>query len=125
MSDEVNSKDISAYDESILTTIKRMLSIVKENKDFDTEIIVNINSVFTILNQLGVGPEDGFRIKDDTTKWSDYISDEVDLDAVKSYIYLKVKTIFDPPLNGTVMDAHKQLIAELEWRLNVKAEGGN
>ena len=125
MSDEVNSKDISAYDESILTTIKRMLSIVKENKDFDTEIIVNINSVFTILNQLGVGPGDGFRIKDDTAKWSDYISEKDDLDAVKSYIYLKVKTIFDPPLNGTVMDAHKQLIAELEWRLNVKAEGGN
>lgn len=108
--------------ESILTSIKKLLGITAEYNIFDPDIIMHINSVFMILNQLGVGPEEGFRIEDDTTVWSDYIEDDEYLDAVKSYMHLKVKLLFDPPLNSAVMNAINQMINQLEWRLNVKAE---
>lgn len=109
-------------DESILTSIKKLLGIAKEYTNFDTDIMIHINTVFMTLNQLGVGPSTGFRIKDASTLWSSYIKDEDDLDAVKTYIYLKVKLVFDPPLSSAVMEANKQMINELEWRLNVQAE---
>ena len=108
--------------ESILTSIKKLLGMTKEYNAFDTDIIMHINSVFMTLSQLGVGPETGFRIKDETATWSMYISDEDNLDAVKTYIYLKVKLVFDPPASSAVMEANKQMIKELEWRLNVQAE---
>ena len=109
-------------EESILTSIKKLLGMTKEYTAFDTDVTMHINSVFMTLHQLGVGPETGFRIKDDTTTWSMYITDEENLDAVKTYIYLKVKLVFDPPLSSAVMEANKQMINELEWRLNVQAE---
>ena len=94
-----------------------------EYTNFDTDIIIHINTVFNVLNQLGVGPSDGFRIEDDTAVWTDYIpEDNKKLDAVKTYIYLKVKLIFDPPSSGAVMEAIKQSINEYEWRLNIQAE---
>jgi len=108
--------------ESILTSIKKLLGITAEYTIFDPDIIMHINSVFMILNQIGVGPEEGFRIEDDTTVWHDYIEDDEYLDAVKSYMHLKVKLLFDPPLNSAVMNATTQMIDQLEWRLNVKAE---
>lgn len=108
--------------ESILTSIKKMLGITEEYKNFDADIIMHINSVFMILNQLGVGPAEGFRIEDDLATWNDFISNEEQLDAVKSYIHLKVKLLFDPPLSSAVMEANKQIINELEWRLNVETE---
>ena len=125
--------DIEEND-SILTTIKKMLNIGEDDTSFDIDIIMNINSVFAILSQLGVGPSNGYRIKDNNDLfnifamldnndlWNSYISDDDNLDDVVSYIYLKVKLMFDPPLNGTVMNAHQQQISELEWRLNVGAE---
>ena len=109
-------------EESILISIKKLLGMTADYTHFDTDIIIHINSVFMTLNQLGVGPEEGFRIEDDTAVWEDYVDPDADLEAVKTYIYLKVKLVFDPPLNGTVMEALKQSIAELEWRLNVRAE---
>ena len=75
-----------------------------------------------ILSQLGVGPITGFSISDSSKKWKDYLPDTEDFEAVKTYIYLKVKIIFDPPLSTTVMEALKQTISELEWRLNINAE---
>ena len=108
--------------ESILTSIKKLLGIAEEYEFFDEDIIMHINSVFMILNQLGVGPSDGFRIEDKTTTWDDYISDNKNLDAVKSYIHLKVKLLFDPPLSSAVIESMKQMIQELEWRLNLTAE---
>lgn len=105
--------------ESILTSIKTLLGITNECTDFDPVIIMHINSVFTILNQMGVGPTAGFRIEDKNTSWDEYLSPEDDLDAVKSYIYLKVKMLFDPPLGSAVMTAMNNQINELEWRLNV------
>lgn len=108
--------------ESILTSIKKLLGIAEEYEFFDEDIIMHINSVFMILNQLGVGPSEGFRIEDKTTTWDDYVSDNKNLAAVKSYIHLKVKLLFDPPLSSAVIESMKQMIQELEWRLNMTAE---
>lgn len=107
---------------SILTSIKKLLGIEEEYEHFDQDITMHINSVFMILNQLGVGPSGGFVIKDKTTEWTDFISDIVKVEAVKTYVYLKVKLLFDPPLSSAVMESIKQQITELEWRLNVAAE---
>lgn len=108
--------------ESILTSIKKLLGITEEYTHFDDDIIMHINSVFMILNQLGVGPKEGFYIEDDSAYWEDFISDLSQLQAVKSYIHLKVKLLFDPPASSAVMECIKQMIAELEWRLNVAVD---
>lgn len=108
--------------DSILTTIKKLLGITEEYTQFDTDIIMHINSVFMILQQLGVGPEEGFMIYDKTSTWDDYVTEDMNLEAVKSYIGLKVRLLFDPPLSSSVTESIKQLASELEWRLNVQAE---
>lgn len=109
-------------EDSILTSIKKLLGISKDYKNFDTDIIIHINTVFMILNQLGVGPSEGFSIEDEFATWDEYIDDDTKLKAVQTYIYLKVKLVFDPPMSSAVMEANKQMINELEWRLNVEAE---
>lgn len=108
--------------ESILTSIKKLLGIPEEHEHFDPDVIIHINSTFMILNQIGIGPSEGFSIEDDTAVWTDFVSDTTKIEAVKTYIYLKVKLVFDPPLSSAVMDSMKQTISELEWRLNVAAE---
>lgn len=108
--------------ESILISIKKLLGITEEYDHFDPDIIMHINSVLMTLNQLGVGPSEGLFIEDDTTTWIDLVSDNTKLEAVKSYIYLKVKLLFDPPLNSAVIEAMNRNISELEWRLNISAE---
>lgn len=108
--------------QSILTSVKKMLGMTEDYEPYDPVIIMHINSVLTILNQLGVGPSEGFSISDKTSTWSDFTSDDKKLEAVKSYVYLKVKLLFDPPLSSTVMDAMNRMISELEWRLNIEAE---
>lgn len=115
--------------DSILTSIKKLLGITEEYVQFDADIVMHINTIFMTLHQLGIGPVEGFRIEDKTAKWDDFIKvDENDPDsvliqsAVKSYIHLKVKLLFDPPLSTAVMEAIKQSISELEWRLNIQAE---
>lgn len=108
--------------ESILTSIKKLLGIAEDYEHFDSDIIMHINSVFMILNQLGVGTSEVFAIENKDAVWTDFISDTTKVEAVKSYIYLKVKLLFDPPLSSAVMESIKQMISELEWRLNVAAE---
>lgn len=108
--------------ESILTSIKKLLGIAEEYDHFDPDIIMHINSVFMILTQLGVGPSTGFIIEDETTTWAEFVPDSVSIEAVKSYVYLKVKLLFDPPDRSAVMEATNKLISELEFRLNVAAE---
>ena len=108
--------------ESILTSIKKMLGIDEEYEHFDTDLIMHINSVFLILTQLGVGPSEGFIIEDKTYSWIDFIEDPVRLQAVKSYMYLKVKLLFDPPLSSAVIESMNRMISEFEWRLNVDAD---
>lgn len=107
--------------ESILTSIKKLLGITEECEHFDADIIMHINSVFMVLTQLGVGPSEGFGIKDKTTTWNEFISDN-QLESVKSYMHMKVKLMFDPPLSSTVMECMNRMINEFEWRLNIAAE---
>lgn len=107
-------------DDSILISIKKMLGMEENYNVFDTDIIIHINTIFMTLNQLGIGPSSGFKIEDDSAIWSEYIDEDSDLEAVKTYIYLKVKLLFDPPLSSSVIEVMKQSIAELEWRLNVQ-----
>ena len=108
--------------ESILTSIKKLLGITAEYDHFDPDIIIHINSAFMILNQLGVGPEEGFSIEDDTSLWTDFIGDETKIESVRTYVYLKVKLVFDPPTSSFVTDSFNRTINELEWRLNVASE---
>ena len=108
--------------ESILTTIKKLLGVPEDYEHFDMDITMHINSVFMILNQLGVGPSDGFSITDKTAVWNNFISDKDNLEAVKSYMYMKVRLLFDPPLSSAVMECMNRMISELEWRLNSEAE---
>lgn len=109
-------------EDSILVSIKKLLGIAKEYENFDQDIIMHINTVFMVLHQLGVGPADGYMIENKDNIWSEFVKDKDNLNAVKSYIHLKVKLIFDPPLNSAVLAALKESINELEFRLLVQAE---
>lgn len=108
--------------ESILTSIKKLLCISEECEDFDIDIIIHINTVLSILCQLGVGPEEGFSISDSSTTWNDFISDASKIEMVKSYVFLKTRLMFDPPTSGAVMESVNKLINELEWRLNIAVD---
>lgn len=108
--------------ESILTSIKKLLGIAEEYEHFDPDIIMHINSVFSVLTQLGVGPNKGFYITSKEDIWDNFISDDSNLECIKSYIYIKVKLLFDPPLGSAVLDSMNRMISELEWRLNVMCD---
>ena len=107
---------------SILTSIKKLLGVAEDYVEFDEDIITHINSVFLNLTQLGVGPKEGFMIENDTAVWEDFINNSVQLQAVKTYVYLKVKLLFDPPLSSSVTESINRMIAELEWRLNAAVD---
>lgn len=110
--------------DSILTSIKKMLGLSENYEQFDADIIMHINTVFMNLTQLGVGPAAGFFIEDVDATWSDFVNTDkyIQLNAVKTYIYLKVKLLFDPPLSSAVIESINRTIAELEWRLNAAVE---
>ncbi len=109
--------------DSILTSIKKLLGIAEDYEHFDADIIMHINSVFMILTQIGIGPSEGFSIEDKSSKWTDFIPKEssVNFNAVKTYMHLRVRLLFDTP-TGTVLDMCKQQADEIEWRLKVAAE---
>lgn len=107
--------------ESILISIKQLLGINESETHFDMDVIIHINSVFSTLKQLGVGPAEKFTIIDDKTIWSDFTGEDGDYDEVKTYVYLRVKLLFDPPSNSNVLNAMKEQVKEMEWRLNVTA----
>ena len=111
-------------EDSILLCTKKYLGIADEDTGFDLDILMSINSVFGILTQLGVGPKEGFAISDDSATWSTYLDNNVLLEMVKTYMYLKVRMIFDTPTSGSMNSAHEQLISELEWRINVMVDPG-
>lgn len=108
--------------DSILTSIKKMLGISEEYEHFDADIIMHINSVFMGLTQLGVGPSEGYRISDENASWEDFITNEEMVEAVKTYTYMKVKLIFDPPTSGTAIDSYNSIISDFEWRINVMVD---
>lgn len=114
-------------EESILTTIKKLLGITEEYTHFDEDILVHINTAFMSLAQIGVGDSNPFVIEDDMPSWNDFYTTlpeeyQSHFNSIKTYIYLKVKIIFDPPTGSIVMDAMNRTINELEWRLNHEAE---
>ena len=111
-------------DDSILTSIKSNLGIEEECEDFDKDIVMHINTAFSILTQLGVGPDKGYRIKDESNLWSEYLQDELRLELVKDYVYLRVKLIFDPPTSSSVLEAYNKTVSELEWRISVTVDPG-
>ena len=108
--------------DSVLTSIKKLLGIAEEYTQFDNDIIMYINGVFMNLNQLGVGPQQPASIegKDDT--WLIALGDISNLEAVKTYVYLKVRILFDPPASSAVIDAMNRQADEIEWRLTLQAE---
>lgn len=107
--------------DSILKTIKKLLGISDEETHFDVDLIMHVNSVFSTLRQLGVGPDETFSIQDETATWENFIDDDTDFNNVKTYIYLKVKLLFDPPMSSSVMSAMERQISELEWRMSIDA----
>ncbi|QXO14620.1 hypothetical protein SEA_BURLEY_15 [Gordonia phage Burley] len=109
--------------ESILNSTKKMLGIDADYDAFDMDVILHINGALSTLNQLGLGPEEGFMIEDETAEWGDLLEDDMRLNSVKSLIYLKVRLVFDPPSTSFVLSAMQEQIRELEWRLNVYREG--
>lgn len=107
---------------SIFDSIKKLLGIPSEVTEFDTDILIHINSVFSVLTQLGVGPSSGFSIEDSSAEWSDFIGDDARLSDVKSFVYLKTRLLFDPPASSAAMDAMNRMASELEWRINVSVD---
>ena len=108
---------------SILVSIKKLLGITEEYTHFDEDIILQINSAFSTLNQLGVGPVEGFSIEGPSAVWSDFINDDR-LNFAKTFVQLKVKLAFDPPTSGTLMDSYNRQLDELTWRLSIVNDEG-
>lgn len=110
--------------ESILSSVKKMLGLLDEYEYFDTDIIMHINSVFSVLRQLGVGPKEGFAIRDANDLWSDFLPEGLKLEMVKTYVYQKVRLIFDPPASSAAVTAIEKSISEFEWRINAEVDYG-
>lgn len=111
--------------DSILTSIKKLLGIAEEYTQFDVDIIKHINTVFMILTQMGVGPPDGFSITGVYETWDDFLSGSTNLEGVKTYVYMKVQLMFDPPTSSAKLDSANRIISELEWRLNLAGESNS
>ena len=109
--------------ESILDSIKKLLGIQPEYRAFDEDLIIHINTVFIILNQLNIGPEEGFMIVDGSESWDDFVKG-INETMVKTYIYLKVRLMFDAPTSGVLLDSMNNMISELEWRLYLEGDKG-
>ena len=108
--------------DSILNTVKDLIGTSLEDDSFDQEIMVHINAVFLTLQQLGVGPKEGFAIFDSESIWSEFIPDGTLQNQIKSYMYLKVKLLFDPPTNSTAVESFQRIANEYEFRINLAAE---
>jgi hypothetical protein len=109
-------------EQSILTSTKKILGIAEDYTVFDLDVITHINTAFSTLTQLGVGPANGFMIEDETAVWTDFIAEDFQYNSVKSYVFLRVRQLFDPPSTSYLIAAVDSQIKELEWRLNVHRE---
>lgn len=110
-------------DHSILNSTKKVLGLEADYTDFDTDILTHINSVFSTLNQLGIGPSEGFMIEDATPTWDAFLGEDLRLNQVRSYVFLRVRLLFDPPPTSFVIESLQQQINKLEWSINVQREG--
>lgn len=107
---------------SILVSMKSALGIDEEATEYDSDLILHINTIFNTLTDLGVPPEDGYEIEDETSKWEDYLNGRKRLNEVKTYMHNRLRLIFDPPQMGYLVQALKDQIKEAEFRINVNAE---
>lgn len=108
---------------SILADVKKVCNVPEWDDGFDAELILHINTALMTLFQLGVGPPEGFIVTGPEDTWASVVEGDTEIEGVKTYVCLKVRMIFDPPSSSAVMESYKNTIAELEWRLNVHAEG--
>lgn len=113
---------MATFNEPILKEVKATLGIANDVTVFDRELKIHINSAFGTLSQLGLGPEGGFEIETGTEIWNDFLAGDLYMSSVKSYVYLSVKMLFDPPANSWVTVANKEQLDRLEWRLNLARE---
>jgi len=113
---------VRVVEQSILISTKKVLGIAEDYTAFDLDIITHINTAFSTLTQLGVGPAEGFMIEDAEPEWVDFYADDLQYNAVKSYVFLRVRYLFDPPQTSYLISATERQIQELEWRLNVHRE---
>lgn len=109
-------------EESILNHVKDAAGVNTDDSAFDGELVMHINSVFMILRQIGIGPETPFFIEDDSATWDEFTEDDKILPMIRSYVTLKVRTLFDPPTSSALMEAINSTIAEYEWRLQIEAD---
>lgn len=105
-----------AVSNSVLITTKKLLGIDADCKDFDTDLIIHINAVLMILAQMNI-VEPGSMIDNEKTSWDDIVNNIEEIEGIKSYMYLKVKTLFDPPTNSGALEALNNMVREMEWRM--------
>lgn len=110
------------FTDSILDSMKKLLGISNDYNHFDQDIIIHINTAFMSLRQIGVGPKEGFAIHGSEETWGDFLHDMKTLESVRTYLYLKVRLIFDPPTNSAVVEIFNKNINEIEWRLNSEVD---
>ena len=110
------------FTDSILDSMKKLLGISNDYNHFDQDIIIHINTAFMSLIQIGVGPKEGFAIHGSEETWGDFLPDMKTLESVRTYLYLKVRLIFDPPTNSAVVEIFNKNINEIEWRLNSEVD---
>jgi len=109
-------------EESILNSVKKVLGIDASYTAFDLDILIHINTAFAVLNQLGIGPDAGFMIEDDTAEWATFYGTDPRYNMIRTYVYLKVRILFDPPQTAYLVDALNAQIREYEWRINAYRE---
>lgn len=108
---------------SILTNVKKIVGLAEADTSFDSDIIMHTNAVLSVLTQLGIGPEDGYSIEDATPTWEDFLGGDKRLNMVKTYVYLRVRLLFDPPATSFVIESLNKQIQELEVRMSIVREG--
>lgn len=109
--------------QSILNSVKKVCGLSASDDSFDEDIILHINSILSVLTQLGIGPEEGFMIEDESSAWENFLGDDKRFNSVKTYVHLRTRILFDPPSTSFVIEAMEKQIAEFEWRLSVQREG--
>lgn len=109
--------------QSILDSVKKMVGVDSSLTVFDLDILTHINSVFADLEQLGIGPVGGFMIEDNVPTWDAFLGDDPRLSSVKSYMYFRVRLMFDPPQTSYLIESFNAQVTKMEWRLNVTREG--
>jgi len=108
--------------DSILSSTKKALGLDDTYEAFDLDVIMHTNSILARLIQLGVGPEAGFMIEGKTEEWAEFLGEDTNLNPAKTYVFLRVRLLFDPPTTSFLIDAYQKQIVELEWLLNVYRE---